>query len=80
MFWKITIPMIMPMVLTAAIYTIVDSFSRTPILRFLRAAVAVSDYGLGAAISISYFIINLALVGLIFLLFKGRVFYYDKEK
>ncbi|MGI6781322.1 MAG: carbohydrate ABC transporter permease [Acholeplasmataceae bacterium] len=80
MFWKITVPMIMPMVLTAAVYTVIDSFSRAPILRFLQGAVAKSEYGLGAAISVSYFIINLVLVGLIFLLFKGRVFYYDKEK
>lgn len=79
-FWKITIPMIMPMVLTAGVYTVIDSFNRSPILRFLQHAVAKSDYGLGAAISISYFVINLAFVGLIFLLFKGRVFYYDKEK
>lgn len=79
-FWKITVPMITPMILTAAVYTIVDSFSRAPITRFLQQAVAAGNYGLGAAVSISYFLINLVLVGFIFLLFKGRVFYYDEQR
>ena len=32
MFWKITLPMISPMLLAAAVYTVVDSFLRSPIL------------------------------------------------
>src|SRR5690554_1109288 len=32
-FWKITIPIITPMILTASIYTVVDSFTRAPIFR-----------------------------------------------
>ncbi len=78
-FWKITIPMITPIILTAAIFTIVDSFARAPIFRFLDYAIADGNYGLGAAISVSYFLINILIVGVIFLLFRGRVFYYDEE-
>ena len=36
MFWKITFPMVTPMLLAAAVYTVVDSFLRSPILRILN--------------------------------------------
>lgn len=37
MFWKITFPMVSPMLLAAAVYTVVDSFLRSPILKILDA-------------------------------------------
>lgn len=36
MFWKITFPMVSPMMLTAAVYTVVDSFLRSPILQNIQ--------------------------------------------
>lgn len=79
-FWKITISMITPLILTAGIYTVVDSFARAPIYRFLDIAMSESLYGLAAGISVSYFLINIAIIGFVFLLMKGRVFYYDDKK
>lgn len=35
MFWKITFPMVTPMLLAAAVYTVVDSFLRSPMLDIL---------------------------------------------
>ena len=35
MFWKITFPMVTPMLLAAAVYTVVDSFLRSPMLKML---------------------------------------------
>lgn len=35
MFWKITFPMVSPMLLAATVYTVVDSFLRSPILNIL---------------------------------------------
>lgn len=78
-FWKITIPMITPMIITAAVYTVVDSFTRAPISKFLVSAVNEGSHGLAAAVSVTYFVINIVLIGIVFLLFKGRVFYYDEE-
>lgn len=80
MFWKITISMITPLILTAAIYTVVDSFARAPIYRFLDIAMTQSRYGLAAGISVSYFLINVLIIGFVFMLMKGRVFYYDDRK
>ncbi len=36
MFWKITFPMITPMLLAATVYTVVDSFMRSPILSIMK--------------------------------------------
>jgi len=77
-FWKITVPMITPMILTASIYTVIDSFTRAPIFRFLEYSMTANRYGLASAISVSYFVINITIIGIIFLLFRGRVFYYDE--
>lgn len=78
MFWKITIPMVTPMILTGAIYTVIDSFARAPIFRFLVYAQVQSRYGLASAIAMAYFAINLALILVVYIVMKGVVFYYDE--
>ncbi len=54
MFWKITFPMVSPMLLAAAVYTVVDSFLRSPILKILskygstgKETANLGDYGIG---------------------------------
>ena len=37
MFWKITFPMVSPMMLTCAVYTVVDAFLRSPILNSIQS-------------------------------------------
>ncbi|HHT39270.1 MAG: sugar ABC transporter permease [Acholeplasmatales bacterium] len=76
-FWKITIAMITPLILTAAIYTVIDSFARAPIFRFIKYATTSNKYGLAASISVLYFLINIAIIGLIYALMRKRVFYYE---
>jgi ABC-type sugar transport system permease subunit len=78
-FWKITIPMVTPMLLTTAIYTVIDSFARAPIYRFLDYATIQSRYGLASSIAMSYFVINLAIILIVLGLLKGLVFYYDDK-
>lgn len=83
MFWKITIPMISPMVLTAAVYTIVDSFVGSELMQFMTVnsqgtTMSTNRPGLYSAISIVYFLANAFIIAIIFLLMRKRVFYYDK--
>lgn len=83
MFWKITIPMISPMVLTAAVYTIVDSFATSEIIRFMTVnsqgtTMSVNQPGLYSAISVIYFLANALIIALMFLALRKQVFYYDK--
>ena len=82
MFWKITMPMVSPMILTTAVYTIVDSFATSDIMRFMTVnsqgtTMATNQPGLYSAISIIYFLANALIILIIFGLMRKAVFYYD---
>ncbi len=79
-FWKITIPMITPLILTAVVYTVVDGFTRAPITVFLTKTLSDFRYGLAAAISVVYLVINVVIIAVVYLIIGRRVFYYDKKK
>jgi ABC-type sugar transport system permease subunit len=82
MFWKVTIPMVSPMILTCLVFTIVDSFGSSDIMHFLTVnsqgtTMATNQPGMYSAISIVYFLINLMIIAFGFLLLRKKVFYYD---
>jgi ABC-type sugar transport system permease subunit len=82
MFWKVTIPMVSPMILTCLVYTIVDSFGSSDIMHFLTVnsqgtTMATNQPGMYSAISIVYFLINMMIILLGFMLLRKKVFYYD---
>lgn len=56
MFWKITFPMITPMLLAATVYTVVDSFMRSPILgimdKYKDGLTEVTDTTLGIGVEV----------------------------
>jgi ABC-type sugar transport system permease subunit len=63
-FWKITFPMVSPLILTNVIYTIIDTYSQSTIVEIAYyAAFSRVDFGLSAAMSILS-----ALVSCLFLL------------
>lgn len=55
-FWKITFPMVSPLMLTAGVYTIVDAFLRSDVLRelkkFISAGNVESNYGVATFLGI----------------------------
>lgn len=75
-FWKITFPMVSPLILTNVVYTIVDLFSRSRVLEIAQTtAFAEFNFGLSAAISfISSASICIILLILGYLISK-KVFY-----
>lgn len=82
MFWKITFPMVSPMIMTALVYTIVDSFNTSDIMNFLTVnsqgtTMATNQPGMYSAISIVYFLINVLIIAFAFLALRKKVFYYD---
>ena len=89
-FWKITFPMVSPLMLTAGVYTVVDSFIRSDLLKLMKkysqAGTINMTTGLGslrndgvyAAMSVLFFLVSLALVAIVFLVIKPMVFYYDE--
>lgn len=114
MFWKITFPMVSPMLLTSAVYTIIDSYTRSTmvdaITDFSNASKSettlapgltgealttyndlmgyadadrltvlneLSNYGIGAALSLMYSIMVILVIALVLGILSKAVFYYD---
>lgn len=82
MFWKVTLPMVSPMILTGLVYTIVDSFGSSDIMSFMTVnsqgtTMATNQPGLYSSISIVYFLINILIIVIAFLFIRKKVFYYD---
>lgn len=81
-FWKITFPMIGPMILVNGIYTIIDSFttSSNKVMQYITSIYERSfqDRPLSSAMAWIYFLIVLLIVGLIAAIFSAFVFYERK--
>jgi ABC-type sugar transport system permease subunit len=79
-FWKITFPMVSSLILVNVIYSVVDYFIRTDnqiMQKILTALINNLDFGYSAAMAWFYFLIVVIVLGVIFLLFSKRVYYYD---
>lgn len=79
-FWKITIPMVSPMILVNWIYTIVDRFVRADnqvMQKILDTMNITLDYGFSSAMAWIYCIAMLALIGISTLIISRMVYYYD---
>ncbi|MBQ8416028.1 MAG: sugar ABC transporter permease [Clostridia bacterium] len=81
-FWKITFPMISPMILVNAVYTIIDSFtsSSNPVMEYVLSP-EVYDQHLtrSTAMAWIYFLIVILVVALIALVMSAFVFYQRKN-
>ncbi len=81
-FWKITLPMISPMILVNAIYTVIDSFtsSSNTVMEFID--VVYNDAGgmvLSAAMAWMYFAVIILIVAVVFALLKTFTFYQRRD-
>ena len=79
-FWKITLPMVTPMMVPIIVFTIVDSFLRSDINEIINLQYRESNYGLHAAMSWSYVLVSVALIGITVGILSKWVFYYDDKK
>ncbi len=72
-FWKITFPMILPMVFVNTLFTMVNSFTKADngVMNHLRTVVfSNNNYGYGSALGWIYFMMIFMLLGIVFLLFR----------
>ena len=79
-FWKITLPMISPIVLVNCLYTAIDIFTSTtnPIMSLITSAANSSyDYGTASAMAWLYFLVVCVFLVLISLLGKRFVFHQE---
>jgi ABC-type sugar transport system permease subunit len=78
-FWKVTFPMVSPLILTNVVYTIVDSFVNSDVvdIAYKTAFTGGLDYGLSSAMSM----LSTAIVCLILIIIGGVIsrftFYYN---
>lgn len=79
-FWKITFPMISPLILVNSIYTIVDTFtnSTNKMMASIRTTIfAEIKYGYGSAMAWIYFVVIAVIIGITSVIISKKVFYYD---
>lgn len=72
-FWKITFPMIMPMIFVNVLFTIVSSFTKADNVimdHIMMIVFTQNNYGYGAALGWLYFIMIFIILCLVFLLFR----------
>ena len=76
-FWKVTFPMISPMILVNAVYTVIDAFTRTdsPATVIARKA----GEGLGGAMSWIYFLVVAVILAIVGLIASSFVFYQRRD-
>lgn len=76
-FWRITLPMISPIILLNCVFTIVDSFtdSTNPMVSYIiYTGIQTSRYELASAIAMLYFAIIMVIIGIVFLFFRKHTF------
>ncbi|MFF2910695.1 carbohydrate ABC transporter permease [Paenibacillus sp. NPDC057934] len=77
-FWKITFPMISPLILTNVIYSIIDNLLTSPTTQQIRDTAFKSyQFGLSAAMAWIYFVVISIFLWLVTMLISRKVFYYD---
>ena len=83
MFWKITLPMISPVMLLNIIYTLLDSFTdiSNPILSYIQDyAFTRTEFAYAAAIGWIYFIFIMILILVIFMIMKNHLYSFDMKE
>ena len=82
-FWKITFPMISPMILVNTVYTVIDSFTTegTVMAYINTAAQGLKENGtaISTAMSWIYFLVVIAILGIVAALCSAYVFYQKKN-
>ena len=83
-FWKITFPMVSPMILVNAVYTIIDSFTTdsNSVMKVINNTYMGFKAGarhISAAMGWMYFLVVLLVVGVVAAIFSAYVFYQRKD-
>ena len=83
-FWKITFPMISPMILVNAIYTVIDAFTSesNTVMTFINGIYNGSEPNgdvISSAMSWIYFLIVILILALVTMFLSGYVFYQRRD-
>ena len=80
-FWKITFPMISPMILVNAVYTVIDSFTRTnnPAMSHIQSVYRTGEMTMATAMYWIYFIIIAVIIIAVAGIASSFVFYQRRD-
>ena len=80
-FWKITFPMVSPMILVNGVYTIIDNFTTesNSVMSVIDETYASGKMHVSAAMGWMYFLVVLLVVGIIAAIFSAYVFYQRRD-
>ena len=77
-FWKITFPMVMPHIITNVVYTIVDSFEESEILKMADTTTFNQfNYGVGSVMTITSTLITCIILVVVVGFIQKKTFYYN---
>ena len=76
-FWKITFPMITPMLIVNTVYTVADSFTAydNTLMSRIYSVISGTDYSLGSAMSLLYFVVLAVVLAIVIGIMNRMVFY-----
>lgn len=79
-FWKITFPMISPMILANLVYTVIDAFVSTDneVMQYVLTMQRYGEYGFSAAMAWIYFAVIGGILGIIVAIVNRFVFYENE--
>jgi len=79
-FWKITFPMVSPLILVNVVYSVVDYFIRTDnrVMEKIRVTMMQRmEYGFSTAMAWVYFLTVIVIIGIAMALISRKVYYYE---
>lgn len=79
--WKITMPMLSPLILVNVVYTVIDSFTNASnpiIIKIYRYTMETIDFGLASAMAWIYFILILVILIIVFSILSKFVYYENR--
>lgn len=76
-FWKITLPMIAPMILVNLIYTIIDNYISysNAMFQLIQKVTSEIQFDYAAAMSMINFVVIFAMIGLVYALLNRHIYY-----
>jgi len=77
-FWKITLPMVSPLIVTNIVYTVIDTYASSPTVETAREMFFTNqNFGASAAMSVSATLLVCLVLFAICYIVSRHVFYYD---
>jgi len=79
-FWKITFPMVSPLILVNIVYSVIDYFLRTDnrvMLKINISLIRLMQFGFATAMAWVYFLAVIIIIGIAMALISRKVYYYE---